>query len=436
MRLTERLSIPAAALLSAAMWISPVQAASPIWAPPPLAEIIEEGLAQNQEIRSLEDQVASQKELIPFAGSLEDPRLGLTLLNVPTDTGSFRQEAMTQKQVSIAQKIPWFGKLSLRSKRQALTAARLQWLLEARNLELGRQIASAWYELGFNGRGLEINERLTRLVRELLQVAETRYAAGMGLQQDVLEAQVELSNLLDEKIVLERQRSVLQDRLNELLNRERFTPVTPPGRLSFPDLKLDVEELQAVSLKRNPRLGVRQAEVDQAAVEIDLARKEYWPDMDYKLTYGQREEDFNGRNLPDFLSGSVTLTVPLWYNTRQDRQLEATRKRREAAVKSYRNLVSILPHQVDSLAAEIRNFQENYRLYSGALLLQAEQWARTSLAAYNVGKVEFDTMIRSQIRVLRFELQTDRYLFNIYQKRADLEEILGGPLPPGENGDK
>ena len=413
-----------------------LQAASSIWAPPPLAEIIEEGMAQNQEIRSLEDQVAGQKELIPFAGSLEDPRAGFAMLNVPTDTFSLSQEPMTQKQLFIAQKIPWFGKLSLRSQRQALIATRQQWLLEARKLELARHIAASYYELGFNGRGLEINERLTNLVRELLQVAETRYAAGSGLQQDVLEAQVELSNLLDEKIVLERQRSVLEDRLNELLNREQFAPVTPPGRLRFPDLTFDAKALQALSLERNPRLWGRRAEADQAAVEIDLAKKEYWPDMDYKLAYGQRDKDFTGRDLPDFVTGSVTVNIPLWHKTRQDRQLEAARKRSEAAAKSFRNLVAVLPHQVDSLVSEIRNFQENFRLYDGALVLQAEQWARTSLAAYNVGKVEFDTMIRAQIRVLRFELQGDRYLFTIYQKRAELEEILGGPLPTQGSGDR
>jgi len=35
-------------------------------------------------------------------------------------------------------------------------------------------------------------------------------------------------------------------------------------------------------------------------------------------------------------------------------------------------------------------------------------------------------MIKSQLQVLRLELQSDRYLVNIYQKRAELEEILGG----------
>jgi hypothetical protein len=37
-------------------------------------------------------------------------------------------------------------------------------------------------------------------------------------------------------------------------------------------------------------------------------------------------------------------------------------------------------------------------------------------------------MINAQIRLLRFELQAQKYLFNVYKKRADLEEVLGEPI--------
>ena len=67
-------------------------------------------------------------------------------------------------------------------------------------------------------------------------------------------------------------------------------------------------------------------------------------------------------------------------------------------------------------------------MYNDALIPQTEQWARAALDAYEVGKVEFDTMIKAQIQLLKFELQAQRYLFNIYQKRADLEEMIGQPL--------
>jgi len=415
-------------LILPAMLPGSVQGETVIWAPPPLAAIIDEGLEQNQDIQSLQAQVEASRELIPFAGSLEDLRLGFAVLNLPTDSFDFNQEAMTQKQVFVAQKVPWFGKLDLRSQRQGLEATRQIALLKAKKLELAKKIATTYYELGLIKKGLEINGRLMEMVGQLLRVAETRYASGIGLQQDVLQAQVELSKLLDEKIVLEKNRRTLEDRINALLNRESFSSVKAPERPVYPALDLEVDLLQKQVLKDNPWLKVRLASIDRATVEIKLAEKDYWPDMDFKVAYGQREDTETGQDRADFVSGSVVFKIPLWQKNRQDKKFAASKKKHEAALKAYRNLAETLPHRVDAIATEITNTQKNYRLYADALMVQAEQWARSSLTAYEVGKVEFNTMINAQIRLLRLELRAERYLFQVYQKRAELEEVLGGPL--------
>jgi outer membrane protein TolC len=409
------------------VYCQPLWAEPPITAPPPLAELIEEGLVQNKEIQSLESRVQSLQEEVSFAGSLEDPRLGFGVLNLPTDSWEFDQEPMTQKTIFLAQKFPWFGKLSLKSQRQALLAAEQQAMLEAKQLELARKIAIAYYELGFVATNLEINERLLEMVSQLLRVAETRYSSGEGLQQDVLQAQVELSRLLDEKIVLEKQRRTLRDQINELLNREQFRSVTPPMDLRHPDLKLGLQTLKGKSLANNPWLRVRQAKIGQSEVEVKLAKKDYWPDMDFKVAYGQREEDFNGRDLPDFVSATVTINLPLWAKSRQNKKLAASKKGHDAAIKSYRNLEESLPFRVDALVTEINDTEKNYSLYADALLVQSEQWARSALAAYEVGKIEFNTMLTAQIRLLRNELRAKRYVYTIYQKLAELEETIGGP---------
>jgi outer membrane protein TolC len=413
---------------------SSLLAASLIWAPPALNELIEEGLTQNKEIQSLEAQVESLKEEVPFAGALDDPRLGLAILNLPTDSFSFDEEPMTQKQISIAQKIPWFGKLDLKSQGATLKALRQKAILDAKRLELEKKIAISYYELGFITSSLETNKRLIEIVNQLLRVAETRYGTGRGLQQDVLQAQVEVSKLLDEKITLEKRRRTLADRINELLNREHFMVVEPLTGLEFMDLQLNPEELTSMALQENPQLRVKQTEIDIVQIGIDLAKKDYWPDMDLKLAYGQRDEDRTGRSLPDFVSAQVVVNIPIWQKTRQDSKLSSTLKAREAAEKSYRNLVKSLPFQVDALITEIRDTQKNYKLFTDALLLQADQWARSSQAAYEVGSLEFNTMLDAQIRLLRFELQADKYLFDIYRKRAELEEVLGGSIPMNKTG--
>ena len=405
-----------------------IAADTAIWAPAPLTQLIEEGLANNQEIKSIESTVESLKEEISYAGSLNDPRIGIGVLNLPADTFRFDQEPMTQKQIFIAQKIPWFGKLKLRSQQAALKAFRQEAILKTKQLELARNIAKAYYELGFVASSQKIIERLAGKLEQLLRVSETRYAAGQGLQQDVLQAQVELSKLLEEEITLERQHRLLEDRINGFLNREGFLPVAPPENLPYPDINLNVEELQNLALKTNPWLAVRQAEIDQASADVELARKDYMPDMDFKVAYGQRDENQMGQDWADFVSASVVVNIPFWKKKRQDKKLAATRARHRAAVALYKNLLNSLPHQIDALSTDIQNTQKNYTLIKDALIIQAEQWARSSLAAYEVGKVEFNTMTMAQIRLLRFELQAEKYLFNLYEKRVELEEALGSPL--------
>jgi cobalt-zinc-cadmium efflux system outer membrane protein len=300
-------------------------------------------------------------------------------------------------------------------------------MLEAKQLELARKIATAYYELGFAATNLEINERLTEMVTQLLKVAETRYASGEGLQQDVLQAQVELSKLLDEKIDLEKRRQTLRDQINELLNREQFISGTPPIDLGYPDLKLNPQSLKEKSLANNPWLRVRQAKIGQSEVEVEMAKKDYWPDMDFRVAYGQRDNDPNDGNRPDFFSATVTVNIPLWAKSRQNKKLAASEKNHDASIKSYRNLAESLPYRVDSLVTEIKDTQKNYSLYADALLVQSEQWAHSALAAYEVGKIEFNTMINAQIRLLRDELRAKRYVYTIYQKLAELEETIGGP---------
>jgi outer membrane protein TolC len=398
------------------------------WDEPGLDLLIQETLDRNNELQSLQEQVNSQKSEVPFAGSLEDPKLSLGVLNLPVDSFSFEQEPMTQKQVALSQKFPWFGKLDLQTQKAVIKALRQQAVLEAKRLELVRQVAGDYFELTFVDRSLEINGELAEIVKQLLQVSETRYATGQGLQQDVLQAQVELGRLTDERIELQKRRRILEDRLNGLMNREAYS-IVQPAEAAYADETLEKESLLAATLERNPLLKIRQADVDLAALEIDLAEKDYWPDMDVRVAYGQREEDRTGRGLPDFFSAAVTFNIPLWQKNRQDSKLAAAKAGYQAALKAYRNVASRLPYQLDALITEVNDTQANYEFYTKALMLQADHWAQAATSAYEVGKVEFNTMINARINLLRFEQQALRYRKTVLQKRAEIGELSGTLLP-------
>ncbi len=355
----------------------------------------------------------------PFAGSLQDPVIGIALLNVPVDTFAFDQEPMTQKQLFASQKFPWFGTLDLRQQGSELKALEADFQVQVKRLEIARSLAEAWYDLGFIRKSLQTNKNLKALVTQVLRVAETRYATGKGLQQDILAGQVQHSELLDEGVTLASRERVVRAGIGRLINRgDSFVedgPVALDDLGEIPHHKL----LSRVALQLNPLIQARKVAIDRAKVDVQLAEKAYLPDFDLRLGYGQREDR------PDFFSATVGITVPLWQSKRQDSQLAAAEKRLIGAQKSLLGLRQTLPHTIEQVLAEIDGARENHRLFRQALSLQATHLADASLAAYSVGKVEFNTMLSARIRLLRIELKAENYKYQVYKKVAELEELIG-----------
>jgi outer membrane protein TolC len=291
-----------------------------------------------------------------------------------------------------------------------------------------------WYDLVFIEKSLQVNDILQTMVSQILKVTENRYATGKGLQQEVLAAQVELSELLDERINLKSRKQMLQGRLGSLLNRAHSFTESGIEEPFLQSVEFDIAHLNELALNRNPRLLERYLQVEKAQVEVELAQKAYMPDMIFQAGYGQRENDpVTGNDRSDFFSTSVSFTLPLWQNTRQDSKLAATEKRLAASEKSAAGLVASLPHQIDGLIGEIEGAVENYNLFKDALTTQAGLLAASSLAAYSVGKVEFGTMLTSRIRTVRYELKAESYKFQALKKLAELDELTGEPgvLPIG-----
>jgi outer membrane protein TolC len=401
----------------------------PLTAPPALAALVSEGLANNRQLQSQRSRVDALRREIPAAGALDDPHLGVALLNLPVDTWRFNQEPMTQKQVSIAQKLPWFGKLDLKTRKAVLAAKIAEARWQGQRLALARQIVTAYFDLALAVRGDQINTQLMDLVQQLLQSSESRYASGMGLQQDVLQAQVALSRLVDEKNDLADRRRTQNRKLNALLNRPAFQAVTPVVRMPLPPMDLDFQHLENLALRQNPDIIARGLAVEQAAVGVDLARKAFYPDFNVNLAYGFREDDRLGAERPDFFSAGVNFNVPLYQTRKQAPLLEAAAKSRQAAAEALRDLQLTLPHRIETVDSAVQRLQASYKLYTGTLLLQAGQWADSAQSAYEVGKLEFNSLINAQMQVLRLQLQADTYLYRLYQKRAELEELIGSRLP-------
>ena len=394
--------------------------------PAGLAPLVREAQENNQDILSARERAESLRARAPYAGSLPDPRLGVGLANVPTDSFELDQEAMTQKQIFAAQKVPWFGTLDLKEQDALLAALAQDKRVDARRLAVAKQVAMLWLDLGFAQESLRTNDEMAALVDQLLRVAESRYATGQGAQQDILAAQVRRSQLLDERTTLEQRSRTLSDRINALLNREAYAPIEPPRDIAPLDATPDAKRLARAALARNPLLAERAVALDKAKLGVALAEKDYFPDMDFKLAYGQRDDDpIKNTDRPDFVSGSVTFTIPLWQASRQDSGLRAAKRAQESARRSLEALRTSLPHEVDALVAQVESALANHKLFADAVAVQAAQWADAGQAAYETGKAGFGELLDARMRQIRFGLKARQYTYEAYKKLAELAELVG-----------
>lgn len=395
--------------------------------PPELKSIIREALETNNTLKSLRATIEGTEKKAAYDNALSDPRLGVAFANLPVGDMDFTTDPMTQKQIFIAQKFPWPGKLDLKSQGTLFEAKSLTHLHRAEQLTLARRITELYFELAYLYESLKFNDQLTELMNRIINVATTNYSSGRGLQQDIFQAEVELSKIADTNVVLKKKIRVIQNKINALLNRSEFSEIQTSGVPPLFEYNTDSVALKETVLKGNPRLAALKTAVDKNRTLTALAEKESYPDIDLKLAYGQREEDRTGRSLDDLVTLSATINIPMWKHKRQDNSVSSKKANESAAASRYNALASSLPHEAEALASEITNTIVSYKLYKERLIPQSHKWATSARSDYEVGKIEFSSMINARIQPLKFELELKQYLFDLYKKRAQLEELTGGP---------
>ena len=145
---------------------------------------------------------------------------------------------------------------------------------------LVKQLKIAFYELAYVDDSIDVLKRNRDVVQRIARVADSRYALGRGIQQDLIKAQLELT-LIDKKLIVEqRKKATLKAEINTLLNRTPDEPLgNPPKNQVLPALS-NFEELRRHSEEFSPRLKSQRALIDGKQFGVQLAQREYYPDFD------------------------------------------------------------------------------------------------------------------------------------------------------------
>ncbi len=390
-----------------------------------LEDLINEALERNPQLNSFYNVIRADSAIIPQSGALPDPILSLNLLNIPTNSFAFDQEAMTGKQIALRQKFPFPGKLGLKEKISTEKAG----VSNANYLEFKNQIVKDvkvnYYDLFFVNKAIETTRKNQSLIQEFVKIAETKYAVGKGLQQDVLKAQVELSKMTDKIIQLEQRRKVIQARINTLLNRPVNLELGSPREPEFKAIEQNLDSLQNFATENRPFIQGWRAMKRQSDFKVRLAEKDYWPDLSLFVAYTQRDELQNGNPGYDFLSGGISLNIPIYSGQKQSKKVEEMKYNKIAVNERYNQIVNQVFFELEDKLTSADKNANLVELFKTGIIPQASQSLESALTGYQTDKVDFLTLINNQVTLFNYELDYYRVLSDYNKDIAQLEYSAG-----------
>ena len=391
-----------------------------------LADARERALANNPGLAEMRARYEALNEIGPQQGTLPDPIVSFNAVNFPWDDFDRNQENTTQLQVGVSQLFPYPGKLGLREDIADFEAEAALYSVEELRLSLAMNVAVTWWQLYFLDRSLETVERNQSLLRQFVEVAKTKYEVGKGLQQDVLLAQLELSKLLDQAIRVEALREQRAIRLSLLMGGAPDTSLRLPraAPATVPTIAAESTLYQRAGEAR-PLLEQKRADIRASESRLELARKDYYPDFKVGVVYANRDDNDLGQSRQDFLSVMLSVNVPLYAGTKQDKAVQ--QRSREVARSQYaltdeRNTVM---SAIALAASDYRRASAQLELFNHGIIPQARQTVESMLAGYQVDEVDFLNLVRSQVTLLNYELQYWQSYTEANQSIARIQAAVG-----------
>jgi outer membrane protein TolC len=347
-------------------------------------------------------------ERVPQVGGLPDPSVAFGYFILPPETRVGPQQFTT----SLSQSFPWFGLLGAQEDVATELAKSKLELFEEERSRLFYDVKSAYYDLYFVQKGIDITKENLDILSTFRQLALIKFEAGSGSAVDELRVEMEIADLENQLAYLQDSQYELQVKFNNLLNVADDAPVSIPPTLWEEAMVYDRIALMDSIALQNHR--IKQIEhlilswKNQQTVAKKMGLPKFSVGVDYTVVGRSNntmlEANENGRDI--LLLPKVGITIPLYRKKYKGMVNEAV-YRMEAAGFEKEDKINQLSTLFERGYKDFRDGERRVNLYIDQLEL-AERSLDILLAEYSTDGKNFEEVLRMERRVLKYELELDK----------------------------
>ncbi len=393
--------------------------------------------AQEQDpwISSSFKQQESLEAMSVRSGTLPDPIVNVSLANVPIDTFDFAQEPMTQFKVGVNQVFPRGQTLVLQQERFEKMSQIQPLARQDRHATVAVLVSQLWLDIHRYELIIQMIEEDRGLFENLVDFVQSNYstASRKTQQQDLIRAQLELTQLEDRLTKVRQQRDLQLARMSEWLgdsyitlysNRE-ITELIQPLYLELLETPSQQDVLIQI-INTHPKIRSIDQELSALDSNVQIAQQSYKPQWAVNASYGYREADPMGNERSDFFSIGIAVDLPLFTANRQDKQVQAAVADKGAVEQSKILTLRQLQSGFESSKSQYLRLMERKSLFDSRLLQEISEQREASLSAYTHDDGDFAEVIRASIAELNTRIEALNIDIDIQKNIAQLNYFLAG----------
>ena len=393
--------------------------------PTPLSSLLDEATRSNPEIQATRLGWQAATQVPSQVSTLPDPQVTLQHFSVgsPRPFSGYSNSDFAYIGFGVSQDLPYPGKLKLKGEAAQQDAAISRNRLEAVRRSVLQQVKEAYYQIAYVQQTLEVLDRSGKLLEQVEKIADGRYRVGEGSQQDILKSQLERTKLLREVAHHHELMNSQQALLRKLLNRPPGSPDISTEPLVETPLVYTSDELLAKVRNENPEVVGQQETVKKQSLQVEIARKDRYPDFSVQYMWQHTAEPFR-----DYYMLSLSARIPIYRRRKLNPEMtqaveELNRSRRE-----YESQIQTAYFDVRNQYLAAETASQMLKIYREGLIPQALAAYQSGLTSYQSGGVDFETLFSSFLDVLNFDGEYWKTLMEHETALARIEQITGVPL--------
>jgi outer membrane protein TolC len=395
-------------------------AASP---PVPLSQLLAEAEANNPQISAADHGARAARQVAPQMTALPDPKFTYQQFSVgsPKPFAGYTNSNFAYVGIGASQELPYPGKLRLRGEVAERDADTKQAEVGVTETSIEDAVKADYLQLAYLQQTLGILQQNETILDQLIHDATVHYQVGQGMQQDVLQAQVDRTKIVREITMHHEQMGQVQAHLKGLLNRDQGSPDMVTEDLIETPLKSTSDELLAAVRQNNPQIQVDASAIRQQEAQLASAKREGKPDFDLGYMYQNTDRKYR-----DYYMFTFDVRFPRRKRVHAE-IAEAAEKRAE----SKETLDAHLQQQLAEVQEEYvkaTSDEELLKEYREGLIPQSDAAYRATLNSYASNREEFVHVLLYFTDILNLKLEYAQTLEDHEAALAHLESLTGATL--------